>query len=117
MVQLEGHHDAQRLKLNCVTVERDGRLVALGCLVCVSVVLLVLTSNLPVNISDEGTTLWGAAKVLGGGRPYKTKDFWTIYAHGQFYVLAALSKIFAPSIFVERMPSGLLDTRCSRRWR
>lgn len=41
---------------------------------------------------DEGLIFYGALKVLHGGLPYR--DFWTLYAPGQFYLLAGLFRLF-----------------------
>jgi hypothetical protein len=54
-----------------------------------------------VNAYDEGFAVYGAARVLHGEVPYR--DFWTVYAPGQFYVLAALFGRFGESILVERL--------------
>ena len=38
------------------------------------------------NVYDEGVMASGADRVLRGEAPYR--DFWTVYAPAQFYVLA-----------------------------
>jgi hypothetical protein len=55
----------------------------------------------PVNAYDEGFALFGAARVLSGDVPYR--DFWTVYAPGQFYVLAGLFQLFGTTVLVERL--------------
>jgi len=62
---------------------------------------LLFGINWDLNVYDEGFTVYGAARVLNGDVPYR--DFWTIYAPGQFYVLAGLFKLFGSSILVERI--------------
>ena len=59
-----------------------------------------------LNVYDEGLSVYGAARILHGEIPYR--DFWTIYAPGQFYVLALLFHFFGPSLMVERIFSGLI---------
>ncbi len=54
-----------------------------------------------VDVADEGIPTYGAQRILDGDIPYK--DFWTIYAPGQFYVLAGLFKVFGSSVLVERL--------------
>lgn len=54
-----------------------------------------------VDVYDEGIPVYGAQRVLEGDVPYR--DFWTIYAPGQFYVLAGLFKLFGSSLLVERL--------------
>lgn len=52
-------------------------------------------------IYDEGFAVYGAWRVLHGDVPYK--DFWTIYAPGQFYTLAALFELFGENLLVARV--------------
>lgn len=59
-----------------------------------------------VNIFDEALQIYGAMRVLNGDIPYR--DFWAIYSPGQFYVLAALFKLFGPSLIVERIWDTLI---------
>jgi hypothetical protein len=58
----------------------------------------------PANFYDEGLVLTNADRILAGEVPYR--DFWTLYAPGYFYVVAALFKLVAANILVAR----LLDT-------
>jgi len=63
--------------------------------------LLAQALTREILIYDEGFAVYGAYRVLGGEVPYK--DFWTLYAPGQFYTLALIFKIFGASLFVERV--------------
>jgi len=63
--------------------------------------LLAQASKREILIYDEGFAVYGAHRVLDGEVPYK--DFWTLYAPGQFYTLALVFKAFGPSLFVERV--------------
>jgi len=53
------------------------------------------------NVYDEGLIVFGAQRVLEGDIPYR--DFWTLYAPGQFYAVAGLFKLFGSSVLVERL--------------
>lgn len=64
-------------------------------------VILYPLMRLPFNFYDEGIVLTGALRVLSGEQPYR--DFWTLYAPGQFYTLAVLFKVFGISATVERV--------------
>jgi len=73
----------------------------------------------PVGEYDEGLMVSGAARVLDGAIPYR--DFWTIYAPGQFYALAGVFKLFGVSLLASRIYEVLLrasvalaSTRCSQ---
>jgi hypothetical protein len=50
---------------------------------------------------DEGVMVYGAVRVLQGQVPYR--DFWSMYAPGQFYLLAGLFKLFHPSLSISRV--------------
>lgn len=67
--------------------------------------LLILFLSIPfnVNIYDEGLVLTGAMMVKNGLLPYK--DFWTIYAPGQFYLNALILSYFPKSIEAVRIVS------------
>ena len=54
-----------------------------------------------VNEYDEGLILSGSTRVLSGDVPYR--DFFGEYGPAQFYILAALFKLFGPSVLVERL--------------
>ncbi len=77
-------------------------LLGLGC--------LALLTGLPgpINVYDEGITVHGAQRVLEVDRPYS--GFWTLYAPGQFYIVAGLFKLFGPSILVERLWDTMVRT-------
>ncbi len=81
------------------------RLAALRVLtICLGVVLflyLLLDVNRGLSSYDEGYTVYSAMRVAHGAVPYR--DFWTVYAPGQFYVLAGLFKLFGESILVARL--------------
>jgi len=50
---------------------------------------------------DEGLIVFGAIRIMNGDVPYR--DFYANYGPAQFYVLAALFKVFGPSILVHRV--------------
>jgi 4-amino-4-deoxy-L-arabinose transferase-like glycosyltransferase len=64
---------------------------------------VVLGVNRGLSIYDEAIPVVAAARILGGERPYR--DFWVIYPPGQFYLLAALFKVFGASLIVSRLAS------------
>jgi len=71
------------------------------------IVLLIITViyyfpiiNLPPGPFDEGVILVGAERILKGQIP--SRDFFTQYTPGQFYILAAFFKVFGTSIIAER---------------
>lgn len=79
------------------------------------VVLLLFLFSLPfffagigsgLNVYDEGLSVYGATRILNGEFPYR--DFWTIYAPGQFYALAFLFALFGPFLIVERVFTGII---------
>ena len=53
------------------------------------------------NIYDEGLILLAAQRILEGDVPYR--DFWGLYAPGQFYAVAALFKLFGSTILIEEL--------------
>lgn len=53
-----------------------------------------------LNLYDEGIILSGADAVYQGRLPYR--DFWTMYAPGQFYLTALLFHIFEPQEYLVR---------------
>ena len=63
-------------------------------------VFVTLCMDREVNVYDEGLILFGAARVMDGAIPHR--DFYTLYGPGQFYILAALYKIFGASVLIER---------------
>ncbi|NIM19612.1 MAG: hypothetical protein GTO51_04430 [Candidatus Latescibacteria bacterium] len=71
-----------------------------------ALIYLLLGFNTGLSIYDEGLCVYGAVRVLDGDLPYR--DFWTIYAPGQFYVLAGLFKLFGAYLIVERIWSAIV---------
>lgn len=57
---------------------------------------------------DEGLSIYGATRILNGDIPYR--DFWTLYAPGEFYLLAWIFKIFGASIIAERITTVVIQT-------
>jgi len=53
-----------------------------------------------VNPYDEGIILFGANRVMDGDIPHR--DFYANYGPAQFYIVAALFKVFGPSVLIER---------------
>lgn len=60
------------------------------------------------SIYDEGIAVYGAERVEHGQVPYR--DFWTMYAPGQYYLLALLFKIFGTKLIVERVLATSIAT-------
>lgn len=62
-------------------------------------VLLLAFSVYPsLNLYDDGIIVVGAEEILRGKVPYR--DFWTMYAPGQFYLTALLFRIFGTQFFI-----------------
>lgn len=57
-----------------------------------AVVVQVIVMSYEVSTYDESLSLYGALRVAHGQVPYR--DFWTMYPPGQFYLLAALFRLF-----------------------
>jgi len=55
---------------------------------------------------DEGIMVEGAVRTAHGALPYR--DFYAIYAPGGFYALAAIFRLFGPSLLVERIWRALV---------
>jgi len=53
-----------------------------------------------------GISTVGAERVLNGEIPYR--DFWTMYAPGQFYLLALMFKIFGTHLLVEVIATSIV---------
>src|SRR5689334_6401103 len=75
--------------------------------------------------NDEGLMLQAALRIAHGQVPYK--DFWWFYPPGQPYLLAALWKLFGPSLLTWRIVrvlsnaavvvlAYLLSRRIASRW-
>ncbi|HXA26596.1 MAG TPA: hypothetical protein VNW90_30270 [Acetobacteraceae bacterium] len=75
-------------------------MATIAALSLVAMLYLTLCMDRTVGVFDEALILLGAARVLDGAVPHR--DFYTLYGPGQFYVLAALYKIFGVSVLVER---------------
>lgn len=76
-------------------------LLAVGALLCL---LIGIRQN--SDPFDEGYSLYGAQRILYGEVPYR--DFWLVYAPAQFYVLAAIFKLFGASIMIARIYDTLV---------
>jgi len=63
--------------------------------------LLFVGMHPALSLYDEGVVLVGAERVMRGEVPYR--DFWTLYAPGQFYVVSWLFGLFGVSDLVLRM--------------
>jgi hypothetical protein len=72
-------------------------LSVLGC----AFLFLIITMYRRAEPYDEALILVGSTRVLSGHIPYR--DFYANYGPAQFYVLAALFKVFGPSVLVERL--------------
>ena len=57
----------------------------------------------PYFVYDEGIPLVGGVRVLAGDLPYR--DFYANYSPGQFYLSAAVFRIFGPSLMAQRVLS------------
>lgn len=56
---------------------------------------------------DEGLTTYGAARILNGDILYR--DFWSLYAPGEFYLLAGIFKLFGISVAIERIATVAIE--------
>jgi len=74
--------------------------IPLGIFGC-TFLFLIITMYRYIPPYDEGLILVGSTRVLSGDIPYR--DFYTNYGPAQFYILAALFKLFGPSVLVERL--------------
>ena len=70
-------------------------------LVPLSLLLLLPGISLPPNNYDEGLIAYNAQLILQGAVPYR--DFWTVYAPGQFYLVALLFSVFGKQLIVLRL--------------
>ena len=52
----------------------------------------------------SGKSVAGALVILDGGAPYR--DFWTMYAPGQFYAVAALYRLFGRELLVQGLATA-----------
>lgn len=76
------------------------RLLILPAFGVVAGLLLVSQLKSPANLYDEGLVLVNAERIRAGEVPYR--DFWTLYAPGYFYALAALFSVVEPTILAAR---------------
>ena len=60
--------------------------------------LLASASSKTLALYDDGIIVSGADAILHGKLPYR--DFWTMYAPGQFYLTALLFHIFEPQLYI-----------------
>ncbi len=81
-----------------------------------SILLLALGMDLRPSVYDEGVILVGAMRVAAGEVPHS--DFYTNYGPAQFYVIAALFKLFGQYAVVERaydlLVRAMIVTVCYR---
>jgi hypothetical protein len=68
----------------------------LGCLL-----ILFIPVKDSFNYYDEGLVVLNADRISAGDIPYE--DFWTVYPPGQFYVVAAVFKLFGKTLFAARV--------------
>ncbi len=78
-------------------------------LILSGLILLYLVSGITegLNVYDEGISVYNAVRINRGDIPYR--DFWTIYAPGQFYLTAALFRLFGPSLITERIMTRFMQ--------
>jgi Dolichyl-phosphate-mannose-protein mannosyltransferase len=67
----------------------------------VALVVQLVGVRRALGLYDESLALYGADRILHGGRPYR--DFLTLYGPAQFYVLALVFKLFGVSALVGRV--------------
>lgn len=84
-------------------------LIFLIILFSLSFVYLLIGYRFSINEGyfDEGLSVYGATRVLNGDIPYK--DFWSLYAPGEFYLLAGIFKLFGISIVAERIATVVIE--------
>lgn len=70
--------------------------------------LLVLLIKLKTffNFYDEGFAMFCSTRILNGDVPYR--DFWAIYPPGQFYIVAAVMKVFGQNLLSVRLYDTLV---------
>jgi Dolichyl-phosphate-mannose-protein mannosyltransferase len=87
-----------------------GRLFAISLIIpaifVVTFLAALASGSRSVNLYDEGVIVTGAARVMAGEIIHR--DFYANYGPAQFYVLAALFKLFGPSILVARIWGALV---------
>ena len=96
-------YDIRRLQFFRAGIKetKRSRLYALAFVFCTAFILGAVEINHDVGIYDEGIMLTGAMRVAQGALPHR--DFYANYGPGQFFTLAAIFKLFGPSILIERI--------------
>ncbi|MFC1497402.1 ArnT family glycosyltransferase [Verrucomicrobiota bacterium] len=84
-----------------IPIKKSLMWIAVSVISAIALTHMFAASVRGINIYDEGVSVYGAMRILSGDIPYR--DFWTIYAPGQFYVLAALFRIFPASLLTGRI--------------
>ena len=92
----------------CLRMERKNlRVLGLSILlVLVGIIYFTPLLHAEVGLYDEGLVLTGADLVLQGKIPYK--DFYAVYAPGQYYLVGGLLGVFGKSVVVLRAYEILL---------
>jgi hypothetical protein len=72
----------------------------------IALVAQLIAARRVIGPYDECLALYGADRVLHGGRPYR--DFLTLYGPAQFYLLALCFKIFGVSALVGRVYDAVI---------
>ncbi len=83
-----------------------GRVATVGILL-LSLFYLLIGLNAGLRVYGDGLSLYAAMRILDGDVPYR--DFWTMYAPGEFYLLAGLFRMVSPSITAARVLSVLVN--------
>jgi hypothetical protein len=82
-------------------LEQLSQPVILALLFAVALLIQLVTVRRTIGTFDECLSLYGADRILHGGRPYR--DFLTPYGPAQFYLIALCFKIFGASTLVGRI--------------
>ena len=69
-------------------------------LLLLSLIFLVMGATQRAAVADEGFSVYNAMRVMDGELPYR--DFYALYAPGQFYTMAGLFRVFGLSLSVSR---------------
>jgi len=75
-------------------------------LLALAVPMLLVQLKSPASLYDEGLVLLAAERIRHGEIPYR--DFWTLYAPGYYYVVAALFSVVEPTVLAARWLDSLL---------
>jgi len=96
---------AKKTKLNEVLVKPWHLAVIFSCAFLFLMVTMNIMDtrmgNMVLFLYDEGLILFDSVRILSGDVPYR--DFYTNYGPAQFYILAALFKLFGASVIIERV--------------